>query len=134
MSLLTIYYIKRGRMNKKTAIMLYIAAIIMYILVIGVASRISITSNDINSAEKLEENKIQVSQSVSVGVERHRWYGTIIETAGEGSAFANLYLFNLISLPLKKNNTGFMLYHLFFFLLATIILIVILMKGGTNGV
>ena len=121
-------------MNKKLLVILYVASLILYVIAIGFISKISITSSAINETYKLEENKIQFGQSASVGVERHRWYGTIIESVSEQSSFSKLYLFNLISLPIKKNNTGFVIWHLVFLFLVTDILIFILLKGGKNGI
>ena len=51
--------------------------------------------------------KIGFGDSVSTSVKRNRWYGKIYESDGK----SNLYIFDLIKIPIKINNIDLTWYH-----------------------
>lgn len=85
--------------------------LILYFLSIGPLT--AVFSNAFTNVQIFEKNKsaeeVSVSDSVSFMVKRPRWYGTIY-TNGVNS---ELYLLNIISLPLKRNGTNLVYIHLF---------------------
>lgn len=56
---------------------------------------------------------IGIGDSISVGVERHRWYGSLVEAGSGEDLSRTLYLFGFIRLPLEVNGTDMLLVHLF---------------------
>jgi len=51
--------------------------------------------------------KIGFGDSITASVKRNRWYGTIYESGGQ----SNLYIFDLINIPMKINNIDLVWYH-----------------------
>lgn len=60
--------------------------------------------------ESTSEVRVGVSDSIDVSVKRPRFYGTIYEQVN--SKTSTLHLFNLIKIPLKKNNIDFTPLHI----------------------
>ena len=72
----------------------------------GAADSNSVTGNDGGGV------KVGMSDSVSVTVQRNRWYGKIIENAGDDSRISYVYLFNFLRLPLIANKFNFVYVHI----------------------
>jgi len=98
---------------------------IILTLIICFASLVYITSVNFLAEQSLiqeieEQNQIRMSggfteeigmgDKVSVQVKRPRWYGTILGDYGT-STIENLYLFNLVKLPIKVNDSNWAKYH-----------------------
>ena len=61
--------------------------------------------------------KVGVAESVSVTVQRNRWYGKIIENAGDDSKISYVYLLNFLRLPLIINKFNFVYVHIIMLIL-----------------
>ena len=81
--------------------------------------------NEKNIIEGRGVEVVSVGDSVSIIVERQRWYGEIIEN----NELSILYLFNKIQLPIKKSGTSFVFFH-YLFLSLIVIIPIYAMKGG----
>jgi hypothetical protein len=85
--------------------------------------------NSSDSTTNSNNIKVAVSDSISVSVEKHRFYGTIIS---EGTN-SHMYLLNFIKVPLGKDDFNFIYLHctVLIILIALLVLIIIVpMKGG----
>jgi len=86
----------------------------------------------VNSSDSnINSNNIQVAvnDGVSVTVEKHRFYGTIISDGSNSHAF----IFKFIKVPLTKDTFNFVYVHIvvLIILIALLVLIIIVpMKGG----
>jgi len=113
--------------------------LIGYILIINVISITDFSYSD-NSDSQTENNsdyyfngthyvydsnsysgeRVGFGHSVSVSIERHRWYGTIYESGENG----DLYLFDLLLLPSKNKDINFLYIHLVFFIFWFFLLVI----------
>ncbi|MBI2449256.1 hypothetical protein HYV49_03080 [Candidatus Pacearchaeota archaeon] len=59
--------------------------------------------------------KVGVGESVSVTVQRNRWYGKIIENVGDDSKISYVYLLGFLRLPLIINKFNFVYVHILMF-------------------
>jgi hypothetical protein len=108
-------------MKKRYIIIISLTLIIIYLILINfVGAFIQSYSTEIITQEnKTESGAVQefnFGSSVQVSVTRPRFYGTIFEQ----NKNSNLYLFNIIPLPLKSNNISLIKFHLIFVVLLLI--------------
>lgn len=96
-----------------------IAGCVAYILVINLISFfLSFQLPELGTGEAVQSGTsgdvlIGIGDTISVGIERHRWYGSITETGSGKSRSRILHLFGFIRLPLEINGTNMFLVQLF---------------------
>ena len=111
----------------KKRFLILILAIVALIIYIILANMIAYnlyaksTSSD-NSENSIETGdvKLGVSEKIDVTVTRKRWYGTIIENSGQDTKLSNLYLFNIIKIPINVNNHSLYWINLIFLIIITL--------------
>jgi hypothetical protein len=98
-------------------------SLFLYLIIINLISiQINQTNGNQTKAEYSgETQKVNVGDSVSVLIVRQRWYGKIYEDNSK-----NLYLFNLIKIPIESNNKNYTSSHLVFISCWFLILIITL--------
>lgn len=107
-----------------------IGAIILYVLILNIASYF--ITQDYSDPEIVQESEDGLSPNVGVGgvvdvlVERHRWYGTVIETSTAGHQESYLILVGEKILPMNIDGNDFTIVHITF-----ISLIIIAIMGFT---
>jgi len=103
-----------------------IILLFLYIFIINLIYSTSfsdfIKNNFTNQQENSFEENIGISDSVSVTIERSRWYGKIIIQDKN----KELYLFGFLKIPLEKNETNYSISHLIFISIWSLILIITL--------
>ena len=108
--------------------------IVSYLLIINILSLINfnIIENYIDYNQDQENygttQRLGFGESVSVSVKRNRWYGIIYESG----AVSNLYIFQVLRLPLKNDNFNFKIIHFIFFLLVILFLMFYYIKYRNN--
>lgn len=111
-------------MKRIYALIISIILASIYLFGVNIIAEFKLTSNGNGGVQQQIQGGgtvyVGMSDSVSVQVFRDRWYGDIYEEPGK---ISNLYLFNLIKLPIKVKEKSWVLYHWVFFILMTIFVI-----------
>lgn len=104
--------------------LLIFGLIVIYLVIINFAFSLNFSFDNGNLTIPNESAyggamvNIGVGEQVSIFVTRHRFYGVIEESDGKSM----LYLFNLIPIPLIRNNFNFLYFHIPFLALITFLL------------
>ncbi len=105
-------------MKRKYKIILIAGIIIAaYVILINFIASVSqlngfTYANNVEQSNSGQGVKVGVGESVSVTVQRNRWYGKIIENVGDDSKISYIYLFNFLRLPLIINKFNFIYVHI----------------------
>lgn len=96
--------------------LILIGIIISYIVLINLVAVVSQFNGFSYTTNKEQINSgggvnVGVGESVSVMVQRNRWYGKIIENVGDDSKISYVYLFNFLRLPLASGSFNFVYLH-----------------------
>jgi len=128
---------------KKTPIAILIILILISSYVITINLMMEISQLTQNTTGSQNENgytcgsssceQIGVSDRIGIEITRNRWYGKIIINSNQERSSENLYLFNLIKLPLSKDGFSFVRIHILVVLISLIILVVALIWDISKG-
>jgi len=119
---------------KKAIISISLIIILIPSYIIGI-NYLAENSNQIQNSSLTNKNNIgfcnasscenlEVLDSVGIQIKRNRWYGEIIINSRSEEYSENLYLFNLIKIPIKKDENNFITFHIIFITLIFTILLV----------
>lgn len=97
--------------------LILIGVIISYIVLINFVAIITqfggfAYADNIEQSDSGQGVRVGVGESVSVSVQRNRWYGRIIENVGDDNSISYIYLFNFLRLPLIINKFNFIYVHI----------------------
>jgi len=109
----------------------FLALILFYILMVNLVFGVSnINLSETSSKEKTDSEflKADIGHSVSVTVERNRFYGKIIETDG----ISNIYLLGFVKLPLNSKKIDFRTFHRIFFGFISVFYLIVLFTVSKN--
>lgn len=95
--------------------------VITYVILINIVS-VAVTI-DVSSPSNIPNQQIVdsgsnqrlgVSDSITIDIARKRWYGVIYEKVGYNDTESNFYLFNIVKFPVRVGGISFITIHLIF--------------------
>ena len=107
-------------MKQITAVIISVIFFIIYVISVNLVATYILTTSYIGPFDTSSQMigganvNLGMGDSVSVMVERNRWYGKIYILAGERS---DLYLFNIIQIPFEVKGNSWIAYHWTFFII-----------------
>lgn len=115
-------------MGMMKILLIYASVVVIYIMMFNVGlAFIGIEQNVTRSDgyTDLTTPKIGVADSVSVQVERKKWYGKVIEDRTKTTTNSNLYLASFIKLPLERGDRDFKGFHYAVFIFSLFIPVIV---------
>lgn len=114
----------------KGLLIIGILILIVYLVSVNLLAGYKLNQNNANTPQQDKGGSamvnIGVGDSISVQVVRERWYGKIYGDYWDTKDIENLYLFNIIKIPVRVNGSDWSLFHIIF--VSILILLIVIIK------